>query len=67
VFKHKESARGFIGRFYRPPVPTGYVPRPRLCTPLKQSLQERLLLVCAPAGSGKSALASEFCEQLPAQ
>ncbi len=65
--KQKGSVQGFTERFYRPPVPSGYVRRPRLCEQLKQGLQGRLLLVCAPAGFGKSALASEFCEQLPAQ
>ncbi|VXC79076.1 Regulatory protein, LuxR [Pseudomonas sp. 8Z] len=52
-------------RFYRPPLPAGYVPRPRLCERLAAGLQGRLLLVCAPAGFGKSSLAIEFCEHLP--
>lgn len=52
-------------RFYQPPIPAGYISRPRLCEQLNAGLQGRLLLVCAPAGFGKSALASEFCEQLP--
>ncbi|WP_277373908.1 LuxR C-terminal-related transcriptional regulator [Pseudomonas sp. AA-38] len=53
-------------RFYRPPLPAGYVPRPRLCERLHSGLQGHLLLVCAPAGFGKSSLAIEFCERLPA-
>ncbi|MGP0174621.1 LuxR C-terminal-related transcriptional regulator [Pseudomonas sp. NCHU5208] len=53
-------------RFYRPPLPAGYVPRPRLCERLRSGLQGHLLLVCAPAGFGKSSLAIEFCERLPA-
>ncbi|ARS50467.1 LuxR C-terminal-related transcriptional regulator [Ectopseudomonas hydrolytica] len=52
-------------RFYRPPLPAGHVPRPRLCQRLEEGLQGRLLLVCAPAGFGKSSLAIEFCEGLP--
>ncbi|MGY2376463.1 LuxR C-terminal-related transcriptional regulator [Pseudomonas sp. SDO524_S393] len=54
------------GRFYRPPLPDGYVPRPRLCERLSAGLEGRLLLVSAPAGFGKSSLAVEFCQSLPA-
>ncbi|UVE16947.1 LuxR C-terminal-related transcriptional regulator [Pseudomonas sp. LS44] len=54
------------GRFFRPPLPAGYVSRPLLCERLAHGLSGRLLLVCAPAGFGKSSLASEFCQQLPA-
>ncbi|MFL9672107.1 LuxR C-terminal-related transcriptional regulator [Pseudomonas sp. NFACC42-2] len=54
------------GRFYRPPLPDGYVLRPRLCERLGAGLEGRLLLVCAPAGFGKSSLAVEFCQGLPA-
>ncbi|MGH8355069.1 MAG: AAA family ATPase, partial [Pseudomonas sp.] len=53
------------GRFFRPPLPAGYVPRPRLCERLAAGLDGRLLLVSAPAGFGKSSLAIEFCERLP--
>ncbi|KPX49428.1 Transcriptional regulator, LuxR family [Pseudomonas syringae pv. helianthi] len=53
------------GRFFRPPLPEAYVPRPRLCQRLDQGLSGRLLLVCAPAGFGKSSLAVEFCQGLP--
>ncbi len=53
-------------RFYRPPLPAGHLPRPRLCERLEDGLQGRLALVCAPAGFGKSSLAIEFCERLPA-
>ncbi|CAM3034981.1 helix-turn-helix transcriptional regulator [Pseudomonas floridensis] len=53
------------GRFFRPPLPEGHVPRPRLCQRLNQGLSGRLLLVCAPAGFGKSSLAVEFCQALP--
>lgn len=54
------------GRFYRPPLPDGHVHRPRLCERLSGGLQGRLLLVSAPAGFGKSSLAVEFCQSLPA-
>ncbi|MFJ7315828.1 LuxR C-terminal-related transcriptional regulator [Pseudomonas sp. NPDC098747] len=53
------------GRFFRPPLPDGYVLRPRLCERLKAGLGGRLLLVSAPAGFGKSSLAVEFCQSLP--
>ena len=54
------------GRFFRPPLPAGHVLRPRLCERLEEGMDGRLLLVCAPAGFGKSSLAVEFCERLPA-
>ena len=53
------------GHFYRPPLPSSYVPRPRLCERLLAGLDGRLLLISAPAGFGKSSLAIEFCERLP--
>ncbi|MFJ4154871.1 LuxR C-terminal-related transcriptional regulator [Pseudomonas sp. NPDC089752] len=53
------------GRFFRPPLPDGHVPRARLCQRLQAGLGGRLLLVNAPAGFGKSSLAIEFCEALP--
>jgi LuxR family maltose regulon positive regulatory protein len=52
-------------RFFRPPLPSGYVRRPRLCEQLAVGLSGRLLLLSAPAGFGKSSLAIEFCESLP--
>lgn len=55
------------GRFFRPPLPEGYVLRPRLCERLSAGLTGRLLLVSAPAGFGKSSLAVEFCQSLPGQ
>ncbi|MBH3444117.1 helix-turn-helix transcriptional regulator [Pseudomonas moraviensis] len=54
------------GRFFRPPLPDGYVLRPRLYQRLQAGLGGRLLLVSAPAGFGKSSLAVEFCQSLPA-
>jgi len=53
------------GRFFRPPLPAGHVSRPRLCQRLDDGLSGRLLLVCAPAGFGKSSLAVEFSQSLP--
>jgi LuxR family maltose regulon positive regulatory protein len=53
------------GRYFRPPLPDGHVQRPRLCERLRTGLSARLLLVCAPAGFGKSSLAVEFCQSLP--
>jgi LuxR family maltose regulon positive regulatory protein len=55
------------GRFFRPPLPDGYIPRARLCERLAAGLEGRLLLISAPAGFGKSSLAVEFCQTLPAQ
>jgi len=54
------------GRFFRPPLPDGHVLRPRLCERLSAGLGGRLVLVSAPAGFGKSSLAVEFCQGLPA-
>ncbi|PKF70161.1 helix-turn-helix transcriptional regulator [Pseudomonas fluvialis] len=52
--------------FYRPPLPPGYLSRPQLCQRLHAGLTGRLLLISAPAGFGKSSLAIECCETLPA-
>ncbi|WP_271410803.1 LuxR C-terminal-related transcriptional regulator [Pseudomonas sp. Q1-7] len=59
------SAHVADARFFRPPRPAGHVPRPRLCERLAAGLDGRLLMLSAPAGFGKSSLASEFCECLP--
>lgn len=59
-------ANALGGHFFRPPLPASYIPRPRLCERLLEGLTGRLLLVSAPAGFGKSSLAIEFCEHLPA-
>jgi len=60
------SIAALDGRFFRPPLPDGHVLRPRLCERLSAGLGGRLLLVSAPAGFGKSSLAVEFCQGLPA-
>lgn len=62
----KVAITALDGRFFRPPLPDGYVLRPRLCERLQAGLGGRLLLVSAPAGFGKSSLAVEFCQSLPA-
>src|SRR5690606_33536740 len=46
--------------------PPGYLSRPQLCQRLHAGLTGRLLLISAPAGFGKSSLAIECCETLPA-
>ena len=38
----------------------GFVPRPRLVEALDEGLARRLILVCAPAGSGKTALLADW-------
>jgi hypothetical protein len=41
------------------PGPPGFVPRPRLADRLDEGLGRGLVLVCAPAGSGKTALLAD--------
>ena len=53
------------GKIFRPPLPADHLPRPELIASLDQAASRRLLMICAPAGFGKSTLAVEFCEQLP--
>ena len=45
----------------------GFVPRPRLADRLDEGLRRGLVLVCAPAGSGKTALLADWarCAQRP--
>jgi len=43
-------------KLHVPRPPPGFVPRPRLAARLDDGLACRLILVCAPAGSGKTAL-----------
>jgi LuxR family maltose regulon positive regulatory protein len=65
---HSSPSSAALGstRFFRPPLPSDYVARPHLCQRLAQGLDGKLLLLCAPAGFGKSCLAVEFCRSLPA-
>ncbi len=50
-------------KFYRPPLPADWVPRPQLLERLQQQRQRPLTLVCAPAGFGKSTLLSAWLER----
>src|SRR5690348_7895292 len=43
-------------KLHVPPPPPGFVPRPRLAQALGEGLARGRVLVCAPAGSGKTAL-----------
>ena len=43
-------------KLHVPRPPPGFVARPRLTGRLDEGLSRRLILVCAPAGSGKTAL-----------
>ncbi|PAU88420.1 helix-turn-helix transcriptional regulator [Pseudomonas sp. WN033] len=54
------------GKIFRPPLPVDHLPRPELIGLLNKARQRRLILVCAPAGFGKSTLAIEYCQQLDA-
>jgi LuxR family transcriptional regulator, maltose regulon positive regulatory protein len=50
-------------KLYFPRPPSGLVPRPRLADLLEQGLAHPLVLVCAPAGFGKTALLADSCRQ----
>jgi LuxR family maltose regulon positive regulatory protein len=47
-------------KFYFPPIPAGFVPRPQLLQKLDEALTHRLTLVSAPAGAGKTSLVSAW-------
>src|SRR5438552_8678800 len=47
-------------RLYVPRLPARLVPRSRLMERLKQGLSQSLILLCAPAGFGKTTLLAEF-------
>jgi ATP/maltotriose-dependent transcriptional regulator MalT len=47
-------------KLYVPQQPAGFVPRPRLLKQLDEGLRRGLLLVCAPAGFGKTALLAHW-------
>jgi LuxR family maltose regulon positive regulatory protein len=49
-----------ITKLHVPPVPPGWLTRPRLRKQLDAALRCRLTLVCAPAGFGKTTLLSEW-------
>jgi len=54
------SERLLITKLHVPPVPPGWLTRPRLSKRLDAALRCRLTLVCAPAGFGKTTLLSEW-------
>lgn len=54
------------GKMFRPPLPVDHLPRPELVRLIQDAAHCRLILLCAPAGFGKSTLAAEVAEQLPA-
>jgi len=47
-------------KLYVPPRQAGFVPRPRLVEHLDEGLARPLILVCAPAGFGKTALLADW-------
>jgi LuxR family maltose regulon positive regulatory protein len=51
-------------KFYLPPLPAGFVARPRLYEPLDKALTHRLTLVSAPAGAGKTTLVSAWVQSV---
>ncbi len=51
-------------KLHRPALPEDYVPRPRLLAQLNKGLHHRLASITAPAGYGKSTLASAWIEQV---
>src|SRR5215218_11096827 len=52
-------------KLYVPPPQPKTVVRPRLIERLNEGLHRRLILVCAPAGFGKTTLLSEWVATLP--
>ena len=51
-------------KFYIPPVRPDWVPRPHLIARLEAGLHRRITLISAPAGSGKTSLASAWLSGL---
>jgi LuxR family transcriptional regulator, maltose regulon positive regulatory protein len=49
-------------KFYIPPAPAGYIPRPHLFEKLDKALTRRLSLVSAPAGTGKTTLVTAWAQ-----
>jgi LuxR family maltose regulon positive regulatory protein len=54
-------------KFYLPPAPSGFMPRPRLLEKLNEVLTHRLTLVSAPAGAGKTTLISTWVQSAHAE
>jgi LuxR family transcriptional regulator, maltose regulon positive regulatory protein len=55
-----ESAALLATKLHLPGIRSGFVPRPRLLDRLTAGLAGALTLVCAPAGSGKTALLADW-------
>jgi len=47
-------------RLFPPPLPAGYIPRPRLLEALSSGLEAPLIMVSASAGFGKSTLVADW-------
>ena len=59
----KKSSNPIIRtKLHRPPLAADFVPRPRLLERLEANRRQSLSLICAPAGYGKSTLASSWLE-----
>jgi LuxR family maltose regulon positive regulatory protein len=54
--------RLLITKLYAPPVRVDRIPRPRLTARLHEGLHHKMLLLSAPAGSGKTTALSEWVE-----
>src|SRR4051812_1167814 len=52
----ERNAPSLVTQFAVPPLPFGMVDRPRLSERVRAGINEPVTLVCAPAGSGKTAL-----------
>ncbi len=52
-------------KFFVPPIPSSYLPRPHLLEMLDEALTHSLTLVSAPAGAGKTLLVSAWLESIP--
>ena len=53
-------------KLYLPRGRPGFITRPRLTERLDESLTRGLVLVCAPAGFGKTALLADWARRAPA-
>ena len=51
-------------KFNRPPVPEDFISKPALFETLRQGLSKPLTLITAPAGYGKTTLASAWFEEI---
>ncbi|MBO0813863.1 MAG: hypothetical protein J2P30_01720 [Actinobacteria bacterium] len=49
-----------VTKLFVPPLQAGFVPRPRLVARLGEGLERGLVLVCAPAGFGKTSLLADW-------